>query len=124
LRARHLIFVGLISVVVGTEDGASQPVDRTAPQQAAPQQAAPQQAAPQQAAPQQGVVCPPDVKGTAPTIGGDNRNLGDRLAQSKGVICPPAGVDPGIQVTPPGGGELKVIPAPGTPGGNPNVQPK
>ena len=109
MRARHLIFVGLISVVVGTEDGASQPVDRTAPQQAAPQQ---------------GVVCPPDVKGTAPTIGGDNRNLGDRLAQSKGVICPPAGVDPGIQVTPPGGGELKVIPAPGTPGGNPNVQPK
>jgi hypothetical protein len=29
-----------------------------------------------------------------------------------------------MQVTPPGGGRLKVIPPPGTPGGNQNVQPK
>jgi hypothetical protein len=50
--------------------------------------------------------------------------LSDKLAESKGVICPPTGVDPDIRVPPPGGGELRVIPPPGAPGGNPNVQPK
>lgn len=104
MRAKHLVIAGLISIAAGTGDVASQPVDRSAPQQ--------------------GVVCPPDVKGDAPRIGGDNRNLSDRLADSKGVICPPAGVDPEIQVAPPGDGKLKVIPPPGSPGGDPNVQPK
>ena len=37
---------------------------------------------------------------------------------------PPSGVDQNIQVRPPGGGQLKVIPAPGTPGGDQNIQPK
>jgi hypothetical protein len=50
--------------------------------------------------------------------------LSDKLAQSKGVICPPAGVDPQMQIAPPSGGHLKVIPPPGSPGGDPNVQPK
>ena len=69
-------------------------------------------------------ACPPDVQ-TPPTVGGPSSpNLSEKLADSKGVICPPAGVDPEIRVPPPGGGELKVIPPPGTPGGNPDVQPK
>jgi hypothetical protein len=69
-------------------------------------------------------ACPPDVDG--PTVGRGDRSEtpSDKLAESKGVICPPAGVDPQMQVKPPSGGELKIIPAPGTPGGNPNVQPK
>jgi hypothetical protein len=72
-----------------------------------------------------GVTCPPDVKGEPPTVGsGSSKSLSDKLAQSKGVICPPAGVDQDMQVTPPGGGQLRVIPPPGTPGGNQNVQPK
>jgi hypothetical protein len=72
-----------------------------------------------------GVTCPPDVKGEPPTVGsGGSKSLSDKLAQSKGVICPPAGVDLDMQVTPPGGGQLRVIPPPGTPGGNQNVQPK
>jgi hypothetical protein len=50
--------------------------------------------------------------------------LSDKLAQSKGVICPPAGVDHGMQVAPPDGGRLKIIPPPGTPGGDPGVQPR
>jgi hypothetical protein len=76
-------------------------------------------------APEQGVTCPPDVKGEPPTIGrGSSEALSDKLAQSKGIICPPAGVDPQMQVTPPGGGRLKVIPPPDTPGGDQNVQPK
>jgi hypothetical protein len=69
-------------------------------------------------------ACPPDVR-TPPTVGGaPSPNPSDKLAESKGVICPPAGVDRDINVPPPGGGELKVIPPPGSPGGNPNVQPK
>ena len=77
------------------------------------------------ASPEQGATCPPDVKGEPPTVGGgSSAPLSDKLAQSKGVICPPAGIDRDMQVTPPSGGHLKVIPPPGTPGGDPNVQPK
>jgi hypothetical protein len=76
-------------------------------------------------APEQGAACPPDVKGEPPTVGGGSSEpLSDKLAQSKGVICPPAGVDHEMQVAPPDGGRLKIIPPPGTPGGDPNVQPK
>jgi hypothetical protein len=75
--------------------------------------------------PQQGAACPPDVKGEAPTVGsGSSAPLSDKLAQSKGVICPPAGVDRDMEVAPPNGGRLKIIPPPGTPGGEPGVQPK
>ena len=58
-------------------------------------------------------TCPPDVKGEPPTVGGGSSEpLSDKLARSKGVICPPAGVDREMQVTPPSGGHLKVIPPP------------
>jgi hypothetical protein len=53
-----------------------------------------------------------------------SRTLSDQLSQSKGVICPPTGVDPGISVPPTGGGRTPVIPPPGTPGGDPRIQPK
>jgi hypothetical protein len=72
-----------------------------------------------------GATCPPDTKGEPPTVGGGSSEpLSDKLAQSKGVICPPAGIDREMEVLPPSGGHLKVIPPPGTPGGDPNVQPK
>ena len=75
--------------------------------------------------PESGATCPPDVKGEPPTVGGGSSEpLSDKLAQSKGVICPPAGVDREMEVAPPSGGHLKVIPPPGTPGGDPDVQPK
>jgi hypothetical protein len=75
--------------------------------------------------PENGAVCPPDTQGEPPTVGGgSSAPLSDKLAQSKGVICPPAGVDRDMQVAPPGGGQLKIIPPPGTPGGDPNIQPK
>ena len=75
---------------------------------------------------EQGAACPPDVKGEPPTVGGggSSQSLSDKLAQSKGVICPPAGVDQEMQVAPPDGGRLRVIPPPGSPGGDQNVQPK
>jgi hypothetical protein len=52
-----------------------------------------------------------------------SRTLSDQLSQSKGVICPPAGIDPGISVPSSGGGRTPVIPPPGTPGGDPSIQP-
>ena len=75
--------------------------------------------------PAQGSSCPPDVKRDAPAVGGESdKSLSDQLAASKGVICPPAGVDPQMQKAPPEGGAMKVIPPPGSPGGNPSIQPK
>lgn len=68
------------------------------------------------------VTCPPDVKGEPPTVGGGG-SLSDKLAQSNGIICPPAGLDHDMGKAPPSGGRLKIIPAPGS-GGDPNVQPK
>ena len=73
------------------------------------------------------VDCPPGVNGDPPTVGGrggSSEPLSDKLAESKGIICPPAGVDPEMQVTPPAGGVIKVIPPPGAPGGDQSVQPK
>lgn len=51
-------------------------------------------------------------------------NLSDQLAQSNGVICPPAGVDPKMAAPPRAGGATPVIPPPGAPGGDPNTVPK
>src|SRR5215813_9837005 len=77
------------------------------------------------ASPEQGATCPPDVKGEPPTVGGGSTEpLSDKLAQSKGVICPLAGIDRDMQVTPPSVCYLKVIPPPGAPGGDQNVPPK
>ena len=60
-----------------------------------------------------------------PTVGRNSKStLSDQLAASKGVICPPAGVDPEMRQEPPEGGAMKVIPPPGSPGGNPGIQPK
>jgi hypothetical protein len=75
--------------------------------------------------PEEGATCPPDIKDEPPTVGGgSSAPLSDKLARSKGVICSPAGIDRDMQVTPPSGGHLKIIPPPDTPGGDPNVQPK
>src|SRR6201996_3946882 len=58
------------------------------------------------------------------TVGQASEPLGDRLAKSNGVLCPPSGVDPEMRAPTPDAGNTPVIPPPGTPGGNPNVQPK
>ncbi|HEX3438930.1 MAG TPA: hypothetical protein VHT93_01175 [Pseudolabrys sp.] len=73
----------------------------------------------------------PDTRSTVGK-GGDaemekqgNSNLSDKLARSGGVICPPQQVDPDIKApTPRSGGTMPVIPPPGSPGGDPNIQPK
>jgi|SRR5580704_843939 hypothetical protein len=71
-------------------------------------------------------ACPPGFGNNGPssneTTGG--RTLSDQLSKSRGVICPPAGIDPDITVPPISGGRTPVIPPPGTPGGDLSIQPK
>jgi hypothetical protein len=52
-----------------------------------------------------------------------NQNLSDKLDRTNGVICPP-NVDPGIKAPTPEAGKMQIIPPPGSPGGDPSVQPK
>ena len=54
---------------------------------------------------------------------GSSENLTDKLAQSGGVLCP-QNVDPSMKAPTPPTHDKPVIPPPGSPGGNPNVQPK
>jgi hypothetical protein len=72
--------------------------------------------------PEQGAECPPDVKGEPPTIGGRSEHLSEKLAESKGVICPPS-IARCRSLRRAAVGS-KVIPPPGTPGGDQSVQPK
>ncbi len=62
-----------------------------------------------------------DVKVPTP----EGKPLGQKLAQSNGVICPPDAVDPAIHAPTPPGGKMPVIRPPGTPGSSDqSVQPK
>ena len=58
------------------------------------------------------------------TTGQSREPLGDKLARSEGVLCPPAGVDPEMRAPTPDAGKTPVIPPPGSPGGDPSVRPK
>jgi hypothetical protein len=58
------------------------------------------------------------------TTGQRAEPLGDKLAKSDGVLCPPSGVDPEIRAPTPQGGNTPVIPPPGSPGGDPSIRPK
>jgi uncharacterized low-complexity protein len=50
--------------------------------------------------------------------------LSDKLARTDGVICPP-NVDPEMKApTPQSGNRMPIIPPPGSPGGDPSIQPK
>ena len=79
----------------------------------------PTNCAPTEIAPQDGTIAPRGTTGQ-----GNGPQLSDRLAQSGGVLCPPAGVDPQMHAPAPGGGRTPVIPPPGSPGGDPSLRPK
>ncbi|MGJ4916461.1 hypothetical protein ACQR10_18820 [Bradyrhizobium sp. HKCCYLRH2060] len=98
---------------------------------AARAQAPPTPATPPQAtapAPNANAACAPNARATATpdgiTTGRAGELLGDKLAKTNGVLCPPSGVDPEMHAPTPEGGTTPVIPPPGSPGGNQNVQPK
>ncbi|MGJ4949707.1 hypothetical protein [Bradyrhizobium sp. HKCCYLS20291] len=98
---------------------------------AAHAQAPPTPATPPQAtapAPDANAACAPNERATPTpdgiTTGRAGEPLGDKLAKTNGVLCPPSGVDSEMHAPTPEGGTTPVIPPPGSPGGNPNVQPK
>jgi hypothetical protein len=76
--------------------------------------------APTQTSPQ-GKIVP---NGT--TTGQSSESLGDRLAKSDGVLCPPSNVDPAMRAPAPNSdsSNTPVIPPPGSPGGDPSIRPK
>jgi hypothetical protein len=75
-------------------------------------------AAQQQPSPPSNPECVPGSGTTAKP----GKPLGERLAQSKGVICPPD-VDPAMKVPPPEtGSKMPVIPPSGTPGGDRKIE--
>ena len=100
-----------LSAVTGSGSARAQATDAPVSRETAP------------APPPAGPV-PPEVIVPAPRTEGQTLST-DSTARTE-VIRPPAGIDPGIQAIPPASasGSLVVIPPPGTPGGDPRVQPK
>jgi hypothetical protein len=114
-----LVSIGLL-VSAGSAVAQAPPAPATPPQQTAPP------------APSRAANCAPMDKDSHPgaaapdgqTTGQARAPLGDKLAQSDGVLCPPAGVDPEMRAPTPDAGNTPVIPPPGSPGGDPSIRPK
>lgn len=51
-------------------------------------------------------------------------SLSDKLDRSEGVLPPPADLDPGLAKPAPDVGTTRIIPSPGSPGGELTVRPK
>jgi len=121
MQIKHTLFLScVLTAASGVAGAQSPPSPATPPAQTAPPSIArANDCAPMQSVPPRGTVAP---EGT--TTGQRAEPLGDRLARSDGVLCPPAGVDPEIHAPTPDTGNTPVIPPPGSPGGDPNVRPK
>jgi hypothetical protein len=102
----------------GVASAQAPPTPATPPAQTAPASPRPSECAQTQPAPR-GIVVP---EGT--TTGQRAEPLGDKLAKSDGVLCPPAGVDPEIRAPTPETGDTSVVTPPGSPGGDPSIRPK
>ncbi len=116
---RPLLFLSVLSAS-GMAGAQAPPAPATPPAQTAPPQ--PQRASdctPTQPVPPRGTVAPEGA-----TTGQAGEPLGDRIAKSDGVLCPPAGIDPEMRAPAPDIGNTPVVPPPGSRGGDPNVRPK
>ena len=68
-----------------------------------------------------------DAPKLSPSLPSTGETLSERLDRSDGVIKPPSGIDPGMQVAPKdpnAGSNMPVIPPPGSPGGDQSIRPK
>jgi hypothetical protein len=119
MQIKHTLFLSCVLTAASGVAGAQSPPSPAAPpaQTAPPAAARANDCAPM---PPRGTVSP---EGTT-TGQRAAEPLGDKLARSDGVLCPPAGVDPEIHAPTPDTGNTPVIPPPGSPGGDPNVRPK
>lgn len=97
----------------------------TALAQAPPPAAIPPGATTTSPSPNSPVCVPHDIPALDGKAAGERKKpLGEKLAKSDGVVCPPEGINPEIRALTPEGGNMPVIPPPGTPGGDPTVRPK
>jgi hypothetical protein len=118
MRTKYVaLFSYALISVYGSASAQAPPAPATPPPQTAPP--APARSTNCAPMPQQGTVAP-----EGSTTGQRNEPLGDKLARSDGVLCPPTGVDPEIRAPTPDAGNTPVIPPPGSPGGDPAVRPK
>ena len=108
----------VLTVATGAANAQAPPSPATPPAQTAPPAPA-NDCSPMRPVPPRGTIAP-----EGSTTGQVAEPLGDKLAKSDGVLCPPSGVDPEIRAPTPDTGNTPVIPPPGTPGGDPNVRPK
>jgi hypothetical protein len=119
MQIKQTILWGSLALVAPAIAVAQAPPVAPSPPTAATPAPSATNCAPSRVAPEQGTITSPDA-----TTGQAREPLGDKLARSDGVICPPAGVDTEMRVPAPDGGNMPVIPPPGSPGGDPNVRPK
>jgi hypothetical protein len=119
MQIKHTLLLSCV-LMAATAAASAQapPTAKTPPAPTAPAASA-TNCAPTQPVPPRGTIIP-----EASTTGQAAEPLSDKLAKSDGVLCPPAGVDPEIRAPTPEGGNMPVIPPPGSPGGDPNVRPK
>ena len=118
MQIKHSLYLACaLMASSGAALAQSPPTRATPPAQTAPAPA--NGCSPTQPVPPRGTIAP-----EGSTTGQSAEPLGDRLAKSDGVLCPPAGVDPEIRAPTPDTGNTPVIPPPGSPGGDPSVRPK
>ena len=116
---RKPLFIGCVMIALSSPAFAqAPPTPTTPPAQTATPPARVNNCVPTQSTPQ-GDIAP---QGT--TTGQRAEPLGDKLAKSDGVLCPPAGVDPQMHAPTPDAGNTPVIRPPGSPGGDPTIRPK
>jgi hypothetical protein len=115
---KHVLFLSFLMASACAANAQAPPPPTTPPAQTAPAPVA-DNCAPTQPMPPRGAISP-----EGSTTGQASEPLGDKLAKSNGVLCPPAGVDPEIHAPTPPTGDTSVIPPPGSPGGNSGVRPK
>ena len=118
---RTILLSSVLMAVASVAAAQAPPSPATPPAKTAPP--APERAAncaPMQPKPNSGTAAPDGTttgqRATEP--------LGDKLAKSDGVLCPPPGVDPEMHAPAPDTGNTPVIPPPGSPGGDPTIRPK
>ena len=118
MRMKHSFFLCGLMALYGAASAQAPPAPATPPAQTAPP-APVSDCAPMRPVPPRGTVAP-----EGSTTGQRAEPLGDKLAKSDGVLCPPSGVDPEIRAPTPDTGNTPVLPPPGSPGGDPNLRPK
>jgi hypothetical protein len=116
---QSLLLSCVLMAVSGVAGAQAPPAPTTPPAQTAPPPVRTNNCTPMQPTPHSGAAAP---EGT--TTGQRAEPLGDKLARSDGVLCPPAGIDPEMRAPTPDAGNTPVIPPPGSPGGDPSVRPK